>query len=71
MQYLNDERGNVLGVFLSLEEWSDIQARLDGDREAWMRKAVQRGLDDLEAGRFVARDRINAKFASFGINVES
>lgn len=71
MQYLNDQHGNPVGVFMSMAEWEAVQKKLDAtEREQWQRKAVEKGLAALEAGDFVPKPRIDALFARMGARVD-
>lgn len=72
MQYLNDQHGNAVGVFISLPEWEAIQKRLEADpeREAWLAKCVGRGLEEMEAGHFASPERISDIFKRMGAHAD-
>lgn len=40
------------------------------DREAWYLEAVQKGLDDAEAGRMISHNEVKERLRARGINVE-
>lgn len=71
MQYLNDQHGTPVGVFMSMAEWEAVQQKMGlPSREEWQRKAVEKGLASLHAGEFVQAEQINQIFTRMGVRVD-
>lgn len=69
MQYLTDQQGKPLGVFLTMAEWETFRERCDMSYEEWERRAVQKALDSLAAGERVPDADVRTRFAELGANL--
>ncbi len=66
MQYLTNQQGEPLGVFLTMDEWDSFRRQTDMSYEEWERKAVLKALCSLDAGKIMPDDDVRARFAGLG-----
>ena len=66
MQYLTNQHGEPLGVFLTMDEWDSFRRQTDMSYEEWERKAVLKALCSLDAGKIMPDDDVRARFAGLG-----
>ena len=48
-QYTYDKQGNAVGVFISIEEWHEIESELNPDLPQWQKETVDAELLAIEA----------------------
>lgn len=63
MQHITDTQGKPLGVFVPIHEWERIQHTIHTSYEDWFHRAVQEGLDSLNAKEYVPDEDIKKLFA--------
>lgn len=48
-QYTYDKNGNTIGVFISIEEWQEIEQELNTGLPEWQKKALDAEAEVIEA----------------------